>query len=51
MWTFDIPYIAYVVLWIGLLVLLPVSLIVGAMRAMWEWRERRDGKKPQRVRR
>ncbi len=41
----GVSYGAYVILWIALLVMLPVALIVGVLRAVWEWRERKDGKR------
>lgn len=47
-WIFNptgVSYGAYVVLWIGLLVMLPVAIVVGCLRAVWSWRERRDGKR------
>lgn len=45
-WLFNpegVSYFAYVILWIGLLVMLPVAIIVGVLRAVWSWREKRDG--------
>jgi membrane-anchored protein YejM (alkaline phosphatase superfamily) len=47
----GVPYVAYVVLWIALLVILPVAFVVGLLRAIWAWREGRDGVKPKRVHR
>ena len=50
-WWSNIPYGAYVILWIALIVVFPVVLIVGVLRAIWEWRENRDGVKSKRVQR
>jgi uncharacterized membrane protein len=47
----GVSYVWYVILWIGLLVMLPVAIIVGVFRAVLEWRERKDGVKPKRVHR
>lgn len=49
---YGVPYAAYVVLWIALLVIVPVAIVVGVLRAVWAWREERDGlDKPKRVQR
>lgn len=50
---YGVSYVWYVILWVGLLVMLPVAIIIGVLRAVWEWREVRDGKKeqPKRVQR
>lgn len=42
---YAVPFVAYVVLWIALIVMLPVALLVGGLRALWAWREKRDGKR------
>lgn len=41
----GVSYVAYVILWIGLLIILPVAFVVGFLRAMWSWREKKDGKR------
>ena len=41
----NVHYGAYVILWIGLLVMLPVAIVVGVLRSVWAWREKRDGKR------
>jgi hypothetical protein len=47
----DAPYWAYVILWIALIIVFPVALIIGILRAIWDRKERRDGVKPKRVQR
>lgn len=45
-WLFNpegVGYGAYVLLWIALIIIFPVSLLVGGLRALWAWREKRDG--------